>query len=353
MPSGRPKALHVGTLFDGLLDCYVLDDERRVVSQRGVIRALTGGAEAGNIDRYLRRLPSRFADLATGPEIEISRPGGGVAKARDAAWLVDLLRAYDEAADAGELHPTQVHLALNARRILRALAGVAIVALIDEATGYEKLRRAAELSFTFRALLLESHTEWNLMWPTEFVAAVCALRAAPAAVVVPGTAPRSAPAPRSRAFAMLDGLAHVAVLDALTEALSGRTSSCTGLVIRSDAAGFQADCPIPASDCPRDCPQAVQRSVVRPRDLAREVPGVSVLLDQLVSHHHVSSDEDTLDVFPWLDGAGEETRRAGPDPTTPPGAACPRTARDSSPSAGTAPAPAALASVRQPCPGVA
>jgi len=179
MPHERPKATHSGKLFDGLLDCYVLDNERRVVSQRGVLAALTGGAETGNIARYTSKLPKRFAVLAAGPEIEIGLPGGGVAKARDAQWVVDLLKAYDEADDADELHHTQRHLAKNARRILRALAGVGIVALIDEATNYQAVREAQALSFTFRAILMESTREWDLMWPSDFVEAICALHREP------------------------------------------------------------------------------------------------------------------------------------------------------------------------------
>ena len=33
-----PKATHTGTLFDGLLDCYVLDDERRMITNRGTVQ---------------------------------------------------------------------------------------------------------------------------------------------------------------------------------------------------------------------------------------------------------------------------------------------------------------------------
>jgi len=170
------KATHQGTIFDGLLDCYVLDDERRVVSQRGVVRALTaGGRDRGDLGQYLGRLPSRFATLATATEIDFVRPDGGTAKGREAQWVVDLLKAYDEAEDLGELHHAQLDIARNARRLLRALAGVGIVALIDEATDFQAVRDAAAMSFTFRAILLESRCPWDLMWPQEFVAAMCRL----------------------------------------------------------------------------------------------------------------------------------------------------------------------------------
>lgn len=102
----RLRAPYEGKLFDGLLDCYVLEDGRHLVSQRGVVRALTnGGRDRGDLGTYLERLPSRFAGLTAAAEVEFSLPGGGVAKGREAMWFVDLLKAYDEADDAGELHP--------------------------------------------------------------------------------------------------------------------------------------------------------------------------------------------------------------------------------------------------------
>lgn len=185
--SERIKATHQGTIFDGRVDCYVLEDERRVVSQRGVVGAITGGgAKTGALGRFLERLPSRFAHLAAVPEIDVVLPGGNAAKAREAQWVVELLKAYDEADDLGMLHHTQRDLARNARRLIRALAGTGIIALIDEATDYQAVRDAAALSFAFRALLLESTCPWDLMWPSEFAEAMCRLHNVP----FDGTQPR-------------------------------------------------------------------------------------------------------------------------------------------------------------------
>jgi hypothetical protein len=173
----RIKATHAGTLFDGLLDCYVLADERRVVSQRGIVHAISG-RESGNLKAYVERLPAAFGLLEAGAEIEFIGPTGP-AKGRDAQWFVDLLKAYDEADEADVLHHSQRQLARTARRLLRALAGVGIVALIDEATEYQKVRDATALSFTYRALLLDSLCEWDLMWPADFAEACCRLHGEP------------------------------------------------------------------------------------------------------------------------------------------------------------------------------
>jgi hypothetical protein len=182
-----PKATHTGTLFDGLLDCYVLDDERRMITNRGTVQLLNGsGAEGGNLGRYTGRLPQKYSHLAAGPEIEFSLPGGRKAKGHEATWLVDLLKAYDEADDEGLLHHTQRGLAKNARRVLRALAGVGIIALIDEATEYQRVRDVENLSFTFRAILLDRYADWDLMWTPDFVEQMCRLHRQP----FDGTQPR-------------------------------------------------------------------------------------------------------------------------------------------------------------------
>jgi hypothetical protein len=171
--SERVKAIATGTLFGGSVDCYVLANEMRVVSQRGVIRALSGGTESGNIGRYIGRLPNKFAHLSSGPALEIELPGGGVAVARDAQWFVDVLKAYKAAWRDGELKPSQIHLAKNADAILDALAGVAIVALIDEATGYQSLREFDVLTRLFERTLRNEAAARRRLWEDGLVSSLC------------------------------------------------------------------------------------------------------------------------------------------------------------------------------------
>lgn len=171
----RPKATHTGTLFDGLLDCYVLADERRVVSRRGMAKALSGAHGSTNLTQYLDRIPGGSAALAACTVFEFSLPGGGVATGIEASVVPDLLQLYVDALGAGSLHSQQLPVAARAAKMLGALAKIGIIALVDEATGYQLQRAAAELSFTFRALLLESKAQWDLMWPVDFVESVCRL----------------------------------------------------------------------------------------------------------------------------------------------------------------------------------
>jgi hypothetical protein len=171
----RPKATHVGSLFDGLLDCYVLDDERRVVSQNGLARSLSGVTGSANLTRYLDRIDGGSAWLSSVTGLDFVLPGGRVAKGIEATAIPDLLQLYVDALSLGTLHPQQLTVAARAAKMLGALAKVGVIALIDEATRYQEQREAAALSFAFRAILLESTCQWDMMWPAEFVLAMCRL----------------------------------------------------------------------------------------------------------------------------------------------------------------------------------
>lgn len=177
-----PTAVASGVLNIGTMEveCYVLSDERRVISQRAIIRALSGGHGNGNLGQYLGRLPAKYAALSVGTEIEIVPPRGGpVVKARTAEWFVDLLKAYDEASDEGLLKARQLHLAKQARVVLRSLAGVGLTALIDEATNYQAVRASHALRRLMDRLLLKEAAPWAMMWTPEVVGALCKVFRAP------------------------------------------------------------------------------------------------------------------------------------------------------------------------------
>lgn len=139
--NSRPRAIATGLLW-GRVDCCVLEDGRRQITQRGELRALRGnaekdgGTETGNLGRYLARLPKRYAHLASGPETEFILPDGGVAIGRGPEHFVGVLRAYTESYAAGDLHASQAPMAKRAMDLLCQLAGKAIEQMIDEACNY-------------------------------------------------------------------------------------------------------------------------------------------------------------------------------------------------------------------------
>jgi hypothetical protein len=168
-----------GVLFDGAAECYVLDDGRRVISQRGILRALRGsgnGGGPGNADlaRFLGRIPERFRHFEAVPEIEFDSPTG-VANGREGRFLTDLCRAYAEAFAAGALHHTQARIASNAVRVLSAIASVGIEALIDEATGYQANRPRDYLARRLDRYLRTDPAAWERTFPPELVRALAPL----------------------------------------------------------------------------------------------------------------------------------------------------------------------------------
>lgn len=186
----RVRVLYSGKLW-GMVDCYVLEDRRRVLSMRGAVRALTteniekidgnidgrrAGRNAGDLNVYVSRLPEKYGVRSSDASFEIHRVEGGVAKAIEAARFVDILAAYSQAADSDEIsHPGQLRIAANCNALLRAISRVGMVALIDEATGYQTERDANELQGLVAKYLREEPASWKRLWENDIVDRLCAL----------------------------------------------------------------------------------------------------------------------------------------------------------------------------------
>lgn len=181
MSGERPKAIATGTLMHiGInADCYVLSNGIRVLSQRGIVRAITaknpdgsGGRESGNLDPYIKGLPNDSRLFEAGV-VEFNLTTHGVALGRSAEWFIDLLKSYKSAWRDGDLHSSRVALAKTADSMLDACAAVGLVALIDEATGYEHIRKHGDLARLFDRLLLMQAAKWSRMWPADTIASLC------------------------------------------------------------------------------------------------------------------------------------------------------------------------------------
>ena len=145
--AGAPdRPLVIGSIQ---IPCYVLEDETRVLSQRGLQAGMgmgsggakrnTGARRIGEFVGYIESKGIGINDLAARAysPIEFQPPGGGrTAFAYPAAMLVDLCKIVLEARDADVLHARQAHIAQRADILIRGLATIGIIALVDEATGY-------------------------------------------------------------------------------------------------------------------------------------------------------------------------------------------------------------------------
>ncbi len=170
-PGGAPHSMFAGTLQIGdvSMECHVLSDHRRVLTQREVVRVLSGGRTSGNLSRYLERNPLYQPDMLVGRTVQFLLPGSpSIATGYDAEILVEICELYLDARAQGKLHPRQQSLAEMAEVIVRACAKVGIIALVDEATGYQKVRRERDLQLKLQAFIAEDMQEWARMFPDDF-----------------------------------------------------------------------------------------------------------------------------------------------------------------------------------------
>ena len=155
--------------------CHVLNDGSRVIAQREVIKALTGQERpSGSITRIIEAdnlAPYINSDSIAKKIIQYDLSGPGhqmSAYGYEATLLVEICEAFLKARDNGVLTTGQQKIAQVADIILRACAKVGIIALIDEATGYQKVRAENALRLKLEAFIAEDMQEWARMFPQEF-----------------------------------------------------------------------------------------------------------------------------------------------------------------------------------------
>jgi hypothetical protein len=148
------------------LQCHVLNDGRRVLTQREVVRALSGGSVSGS---YLQNIPGFDVESLRSRVIQFSVPGGSPHNhGFEATLLIEVCEAYLDARDADALRPSQHHIAKAAEIIVRACARVGIIALIDEATGFQEVRARNALQLKLQAFIAEEMGDWAKRFPDEF-----------------------------------------------------------------------------------------------------------------------------------------------------------------------------------------
>lgn len=167
-----PEAKYTGTLelLDHDIPVYVLSDGRRVISRNAAITMLTA-KDSGDMNSYLRaeglqpHLPSNIPDLL----IEFTLPESSQrVRGMGAETFMELCRAYVKAHASGELKTDrQKAIALVASLFLAACAKVGIIALIDEATGYQYERLEDALQFKMKLFVADEMRKWERTFPEE------------------------------------------------------------------------------------------------------------------------------------------------------------------------------------------
>ena len=156
------------------IPCYVLEDETRVLAQRGMAIGL-GMSPAGSGQRLTTFVASRNISPFINNELRvgIENPmlfvaSGGVAHGYPATLLVDLCNMVLEVRESGSLHRQQAHIAERCEMLVRNLARVGIIALVDEATGYQRIREERALATILEKFIAKELQPWTKTFPYEF-----------------------------------------------------------------------------------------------------------------------------------------------------------------------------------------
>ena len=168
-----PFAKYSGELILGQksVDCYVLDTEERVISIRATVRAISND-DRGEIARYITAkpiVPYINAESIVSGMVEFTIPGIPTkAKGITAETFLDICSAYVAALSSGaDLTEKQQSTAINCSILLSACAKTGLIALIDEATGYQYVRQSDALQVKIRAFISDELREWEKTFPDE------------------------------------------------------------------------------------------------------------------------------------------------------------------------------------------
>lgn len=185
---GSPdRPLRIGEIE---IPCYVLEDGRRVIVQGGMFLALDmkqGTAGRGEGDRLAKFIGSKAVSPFIPEALEkvIRTPihfgitGGRDAYGYEATILADLCEAVLDARTRGKLHYQQEHIAQRCEILIRGWARGGIIALVDEATGYQDIRERDALAKILEKFLNEAYAKWAKRFPDEFYHQMFRLRGWP------------------------------------------------------------------------------------------------------------------------------------------------------------------------------
>ncbi len=190
-----PKETHTGILKigDREIPCSVLDNGLRVLSGPGLSRVMGSrkvGVNAGAWERTenfpqlppfltaanLKSFISNELMTILNSRIQYKSKRGPIVWGYEAALLPRICEAILDAHKAGALRPRQQYLVDTAEILMRGFAQVGIIALVDEATGYQEVRDRLALQEILDKFLRKEFAAWAKRFPDEFYEHIFRLR---------------------------------------------------------------------------------------------------------------------------------------------------------------------------------
>jgi hypothetical protein len=164
------------------IPAYVLNNGMRVLSQNGIQKAIGFSGTSGDwlskfiSTRQIKPFISAGLSEALSKRVVFQRIGAGGSVSDtygyDATILIDVCDAIIEAKNAGNLSPKYLIYAERAEMILRSVAKTGIIALVDEATGYQQFREKDALQLFLQRFLEDEKGKWVRTFPPEFFEAI-------------------------------------------------------------------------------------------------------------------------------------------------------------------------------------
>jgi hypothetical protein len=190
MKKNIPGAVCQGTLKIGNreIDCAVLDNGTRILSRNAIYRAFKrtkrGRAKS---ERRVPNMPSFIDANNLQPfidddlrgelmQIEYKNKSGRVVRGYNATILPSLCDVYLSARSDGILAKQQLPIATQAEILVRGFARIGIIALVDEATGYQALRTRKALEEILDQFIAKELRKWAQTFPDDFYKEMFRLR---------------------------------------------------------------------------------------------------------------------------------------------------------------------------------
>ena len=184
-----PKATHTGELRIGstVIECAVLEDGTRVLTQSGFLRAIGQSHKPAGQRIGAEETPPFLASNNLKPFVDNALASsnnkmrfkmykGGRAVGYKAELLPKVCEVYLKARDHGALVGSQMRTAAACDLLMRGLAHVGIIAMVDEATKYQEIRDREELNRILDRYLLAEKAKWAKRFPDEFYKEIFRLR---------------------------------------------------------------------------------------------------------------------------------------------------------------------------------
>ena len=180
-------------IAEALLPCYVLEDELRVITESGIMNALglkyggSGYKRAGDRNFLTGFItgeaigPFASSELVTELENPIlfkttSPESSRIMRGYAARVLAEICQTVLSARRANKLLPQQSRIAMRCEILQGAFAEVGLIALIDEATGYEKLRDSYALRRALDQIVSTRLHDWIKTFHEDFYRELFRLR---------------------------------------------------------------------------------------------------------------------------------------------------------------------------------